>query len=244
MGGVPHVANFLRWGNAAAGGYEAGGGRMLAGGYLVAQLEGQVAEVGAKRHAGGDAEISELLHVVENVLARVVLRPAGQVAHVADMRMSIDQRRNDSLATEVNAYSARGRAHLAASADRSDAAGLDYEGGVLDRRAAVAGDQARAFEQRGGLSPGLGGADGQRQHGRNKESGQALCLLHGSLPLVSQINHRTATQIATGVALFRLLDRIVGRRSVADEDDGRVLVSLGAVPVHALGEVRDIGAGL
>ncbi len=76
---------------------------------------------------------------------------------------------------------ARGRAHLAAAADRSDAAGLDHEGGVLDRRAAVAGDQPGAFEHGGGLSLALEGAGGKRQHSRDEKSRQALGLLHGSL---------------------------------------------------------------
>ena len=60
---------------------------------IVAQLERHLAEVAAHGLTGGDAEIREAAHVIEDVLARVVLRAARQVLHVADVRVRIDQGR-------------------------------------------------------------------------------------------------------------------------------------------------------
>ena len=84
--------------------------------------------------------------MVEYVLARVVLRPAGQVAHVTDVRVGIDQRRDDSLAGEIDARCSRRRRHLAAAADCGEPIVLHRERGILDRPTAVAGDQPRPFE--------------------------------------------------------------------------------------------------
>ena len=62
------------------------------------------------------------------------------------MAVRVDERRHHGLAGEIDAARAGRHAHGAASADLGDAVAFDHEGCVLDRRAAVAGDQARAFE--------------------------------------------------------------------------------------------------
>ncbi len=64
------------------------------------------------------------------------------------MAVPVHDAGDDGLAGEIDARGARRRRHLAAAADRDDAVALDDEGAVLDRRAAVAGDESRAFEQR------------------------------------------------------------------------------------------------
>ena len=115
--------------------------------HLVAELKRQLAEIGAHRLAGGDAEVREPVHVVEDVLARVVLRPARQVLHVADVGVRIDQRGDDRLAGQIDARRAGRRLHLALAADSREAAALDEEGGALNRRAVAAGNQPRAFVQ-------------------------------------------------------------------------------------------------
>ncbi len=130
----------------AARGQEPRRGRIDALGRLVAQLIGQLAEIGAVGHARDDAVIGEAVHVIEDVLARVVLRPAGEIAHVADMRMRIDQAGDDGLAGEIDSRSTLRHADLAAAADGGDAVAFDDEGRVLDRCGTVAGDEARAFE--------------------------------------------------------------------------------------------------
>src|SRR5207247_5213166 len=130
----------------AAGGQKTRRRRIFSGLDLVAQLKWQIAEIGAHRHARGDAEISELVHMVEYVLARVILRPAGQVAHVTDVRVGIDQCWNDGIASEIDARRPRRYRHVAAPADRGDAAVLNHDRGPLDRRARAAGDESRPCE--------------------------------------------------------------------------------------------------
>src|ERR1700704_2807033 len=75
--------------------------RSLASGFVPASLSrnrlicsGETVSLG---HARGDAVVGEPVHVVEDVLARIVLRPAGQVTHVSDVGVGIDQRGNDRL---------------------------------------------------------------------------------------------------------------------------------------------------
>ena len=159
---LPHVvgADLVERREPAARRQEPGGIRVLAGENLVAELKRHLAEVRAHRLAGRDAEIREAAHVVEDVVARVVLRAARQVLHVADVRVAVDQRGNDRLAGQIDARGAGGRLNLAAASDPRERRALDEKGRVLDRRAAVAGDQARAFEQgdrRGPRRPLRGG---------------------------------------------------------------------------------------
>src|SRR4029434_5650341 len=90
--------------------------------------------------------IGEAVHVIEDVLAGVVLRPAGQVLHVADMRMRIDETGDHRLAGEIDSRSTLRYAKLATTPDGRDAIAFDDEGRVLDRRRPVAGDQPCALE--------------------------------------------------------------------------------------------------
>ena len=99
---------------------------------LVAELKRQLAEVGAHRLAGGNAEVGEPMHVVEDVLARVVLRPAGEVLHVADVRVRVDERGNDRLAGQIDARRTRRRLQVALLADAREPVVLDDEGGAFD----------------------------------------------------------------------------------------------------------------
>ena len=62
--------------------------------------------------------------------------------------MGIDDRRHDGLAAQIDERRADGRLDLTLLADADDAVVLDEERGVLDWRAAVAGDETRAFEER------------------------------------------------------------------------------------------------
>ena len=86
--------------------------------------------------------------MVDQVLARVE-RLGHRALHdvlESDVAMEIDQRRHNGLAGQVDVCGSRGNAQLASAADlRKDVSG-DDEGGVLDGRAAVSGDQPRAFK--------------------------------------------------------------------------------------------------
>ena len=63
------------------------------------------------------------------------------------MTVHVDQTRDNGLAGEINARRARRRLDLALSADGRESTVLDNEGRTLDRRASIARDQPRAFEQ-------------------------------------------------------------------------------------------------
>ena len=68
----------------------------------------------------------------------------------------VDQRGDHRLAGQIDARGAGRRLHLAPAPDAREAVVLDQERRVFDRRAAVAGDEAGAFEQgRGGGGPSL-----------------------------------------------------------------------------------------
>ena len=97
---------------------------------------------------GADAVEREALEMIDQVGAGEGLlrhRPGGNILE-AEMAVHVDQRRHHRLAGEVDACRAGRRLHLAAPADRGEAVVLDDEGRVLDRRAAVAGDEPRALE--------------------------------------------------------------------------------------------------
>ena len=64
------------------------------------------------------------------------------------MHVGADDRGHHGLAGEVDAARAGGRRNLARLPTDSDRAALDENRRVIDRRAAVARDDARAFEQR------------------------------------------------------------------------------------------------
>jgi len=60
--------------------------------------------------------------------------------------VAVDERRHHRLAGQIHARGALGRLALALLAHPCERLALDEECGVLDRRAAVADDEARAFE--------------------------------------------------------------------------------------------------
>ena len=81
-------------------------------------------------------------------------------AFARQMRVRIDDRGHHGLSRQVDARRTRWRLELASPPDLREAIALDDECGVLDRRAAVADDEARAFEECGASLRGLGfGAD-------------------------------------------------------------------------------------
>ena len=63
------------------------------------------------------------------------------------MHVGVDQHRHHGLAGEVHASGARRHAHVGGAAGRDDARAVDDQHRVLDRGAAVAHDEARAFER-------------------------------------------------------------------------------------------------
>ncbi len=149
IGGVAHVVglDLVDRRQSAACRQKSRGRRVFAGRDLVAQLVGQFTEIGTHREARGDAEIGKLVHMVENVFARVILRTAGEVAHVADVGMRIDQGRDHGLAGEVDTPRACRNIDFATPADRGEPVTLDHEGGIFDRRAAVSRDETRGSIQ-------------------------------------------------------------------------------------------------
>ena len=131
---------------------------ILASEDVVADLERQLAEVAPHRLARGDTEVREPVHVVEDVLSRVVDRPARQVLHVADVRVPIDECRNDGLAAQIYASGTRRCLNFTASSHASESRVLDEERGALDRRVAVADDEARPLVEGGARRGWLLGA--------------------------------------------------------------------------------------
>ena len=65
------------------------------------------------------------------------------------MHVRVHERRHHRLAGEIDPARTRGRRQGTLRTDLREASVLDDERGVLDRRAAIAGDQARALEERG-----------------------------------------------------------------------------------------------
>ena len=64
------------------------------------------------------------------------------------MDVGVDQHRHHGLAGEAHAGGAGGHAHVGGPAGLHDPRAVDEERRVLDRGAAVAHDQPRAFERR------------------------------------------------------------------------------------------------
>ena len=155
--------------------------------HLVPQLKRQLPEIGTVGHARGDAVVGEPVHMVEDVLARVVLRPAGQVMHVPDVGVGIDQRGNDRLPFQVDTRGARRELQVAPPAHPCEPVVLDDECGVLYGRTAVARDEPRAFEHRnpgrsGCLACHLGGAARRQEQTPHEERiRRHFHSVHGSL---------------------------------------------------------------
>src|SRR5437879_7721029 len=86
--------------------------------------------------------------MVDEILARVEglgHRPFDDVLE-SDVTVQINQGRHDGFAREVDLYSSRRHAQLATAADLSKRVADDYEGGVLDWRAAASHDQTCALK--------------------------------------------------------------------------------------------------
>ena len=184
--GVAHVlvADFFEWRQASAGSQKSRRIGMLASACLVPDLKRQLAEVAAHRLAGRHAEIREPIQVVEDVLARVILRPAREVLHVADVRMRIDQGGDDGLAGEVHPTHIGASQVFALATHTDETTGLNQERGSLDRRGPVSRDESCSLIQNSGCgSRGLGGADEDRcrdETGQQKSHGQAFVILRQS----------------------------------------------------------------
>jgi hypothetical protein len=76
------------------------------------------------------------------------------------MHMGADDRRHDGLAVECDPRAAGRQGNVAFAADSRDRAALDQQRRIVDCRAAVARNDARAFEQ-------------------NALRGRRLCCKHG-----------------------------------------------------------------
>src|SRR2546422_9656743 len=98
---------------------------MVAGENLVAKLEGHLAEIGPHGLSRRDTEVREAVQVVEDVLARVVLGAAREMFHVADVRMSVDERGDHGLTGQIDAARAGRRQDLSFAPAAGESAGLD-----------------------------------------------------------------------------------------------------------------------
>jgi hypothetical protein len=105
VGRVPHVVggDLAERREAPAGGEKAGRIGMIAGEDLGAHRVRQVAEIGAHRQARRDPVVGEAAHVIDDVLARVVRDRGRDALLIADVRMTVDQGRNDGLAGQIDA---------------------------------------------------------------------------------------------------------------------------------------------
>jgi hypothetical protein len=146
--------------------------------HLRAQLVGEVAARRAGLEDRGHAVIGEAVERIEEVLARVVLRPEAQPLAVAHVHMRVDERRDHGLAGEVHMRRAGRDRDRAASANLRDPVAFDHESGILDRCAAVARDEPRAFEYR--LRARGRGFRGQHQAGSDQPP--PSCRMHGPAP--------------------------------------------------------------
>ncbi len=115
-----------------------------------AQFVRQLSHVGAGADGRRDAVVGVALQVIDVVLAgKVRLRQLSRDSvEEPGVAVRIDDRRHHGLAGQIDARRARRHRHLASLADRRDAAVLNDESNVFDRRAAVTDDQPRPFEHR------------------------------------------------------------------------------------------------
>ena len=143
-----------------------------------AQPECEIAHVGAGREHGDDTVIGIALQVID-VIGACEIRfrhGAGDGIEEAWMAVRIDDARHHSLAGEVDARGAGRHRHLAAAADLRDPRTLDDEDGIFDWRAAVAGDEPRAFIGRDGL--GLALSRNRRHQDEGGKNGQHAIKIH------------------------------------------------------------------
>ena len=111
----------------------------------------QVVVVRAQAQRGAHAEIGAPLQVARERFARR-----------AQMDVGVDQHRHHGLAGEAHARRAGRHADIGGRSGLHDPRALDDQGRVLDRGAAVAHDQARAFE-RGDPAARAGSAEPARR---------------------------------------------------------------------------------
>jgi hypothetical protein len=113
---------------------------------LIAQRPRDVSTVRSHAVDGDDAVVGEALQILEELLAREVLRRWRQIRPVSQVGVRFNDAGHDGLARQVDSSSPFRDPHLTASADRRERAILNQECGVFNGRGFVAGTQARALE--------------------------------------------------------------------------------------------------
>src|SRR5262249_27087471 len=103
---------------------------------------------------GAESVIREPLQVVDEVFAREVLlrHRAVPVMLIPDVAVEVDLSGHHGLARQIDVCGAGRHRYLTAPADLRESVVLNEEGGVLDRGAAIARDQSRAFIDRNACS--------------------------------------------------------------------------------------------
>jgi len=100
----------------------------------------------------------------------LAVQPLGQFVDEPDVVVAIDQRRHHRLARQIDAGRAWWRLTLTLPPDPGECVTLDEECGILDRRTAVANDEASVFEPERTAS---GALCARGQHGRECEDERA-----------------------------------------------------------------------
>jgi len=99
------------------------------------------------------------LQVIDEIFAGELLlgHRSIEVVLISDVAVEIDLAWDNRLTRKTDSLSSRRYRYLAVPSYSRKASSVDDECRILDRRAAVAGDQPRAFEHRYGWRPGLSG---------------------------------------------------------------------------------------
>jgi hypothetical protein len=160
---------------------------------LTPQLVSEVAHIGAGADRRGDPMVGVTLQVVDIVLSGEVRLRHGAVCHVEkpEMAVRIDDRGHDGLPRQVDACCARRHIDLAVTANRCEPIVLHDKRGVLNRRAAIAGDEPRTFE-----------------HRNSRRRGSLACALRTPNNDGRPERHRQARDGELSTAHFSLLDPI------------------------------------
>jgi len=124
---------------------EPGGGWKLTRELVLLESDGKAGGLVAHGHSRADPEESLPFEVVEHVFRRVVGDAPTHISFVSDMDMHIVHRGHDRLAGEIDMGRSQRHPDRAFPADRHDVSILDEEGALLQRRAGVTDDYARAF---------------------------------------------------------------------------------------------------
>jgi hypothetical protein len=125
---------------------------------LLAQLECEVAEIGAGRDHRDHAVIGVALEVIDVIFTREVLfrHRAGDHVEEARMAVGVDDARDHGLAGKIDSRPTGRRRNVALAADLRDPVADNEERGILNRRRAVSGDKLGPFVQGCGLLRGRG----------------------------------------------------------------------------------------